>query len=348
MRVDEFDFDLPETLIALRPARPRRSARMLVAPADGKDQIVPFETLPQYLRAGDLIVFNDTQVIPARITGARTREESTVQIEATLIRRLSPSRWLALARPGKRLREGDVVSFKGLTATLAHKGDKGAVELEFDKSGDALDAAVTAIGAPPLPPYIASRRKTDVEDNEDYQTMFAARPGAVAAPTASLHFEPVVMEALSRAGVSDTRLTLHVGAGTFLPVSSETTEDHKMHSEWGEISAGSADAINTARAAGGRIIAAGTTALRLLETATGPDGIVRPWTGDTDIFITPGYQFRAVDGLITNFHLPRSTLFMLVSAFMGTTRMKALYQAAIDAEMRFYSYGDTSLLWRVP
>ncbi len=345
MRVDAFDFELPEALIALRPIRPRRAARMLVAdPAQAA--IKPFEALPAELRPGDLIVFNDTKVIPARITGTRLRDGSEVKVEATLIKRLADDRWLALAKPGKRLRMGDTLRFAGLSAVLVVKGHKGAVELQFDRSGADLDAAVMAIGAPPLPPYIASRRQTDVEDDDDYQTMFAARPGAVAAPTASLHFEPVVLNALHDAGIRDTRVTLHVGAGTFLPVKSDTTEDHQMHSEWGEISADTAATINAARAAGGRIIAAGTTALRLLETAADEAGVVHPWVGDTDIFITPGYRFRAVDGLITNFHLPRSTLFMLVCAFLGTDRMRDLYAHAMAERMRFYSYGDASLLWR--
>lgn len=346
MRVDEFDFDLPEALIALRPARPRRSARMLVADAVS-DEISVFETLPQHLRRGDIIVFNDTKVIPARLNGKRIREESEVAIEATLLKRLSPGRWNALAKPGKRLRPGDQLDFGGLKATLAEKGEAGMVEIEFAVSGPELDIAIAEVGTPPLPPYIAARRKADDVDVADYQTIFADKPGAVAAPTASLHFEPEVMQALEDAGVTSTRLTLHVGAGTFLPVKVESTADHQMHAEWGEITAEAAEAINAARAAGGRVIAAGTTALRLLESSVTESGEVKPWRGETDIFITPGYKFRAVDGLITNFHLPRSTLFMLVSAFMGKDRMRSLYEAAIEAEMRFYSYGDSSLLWRV-
>lgn len=346
MRVDEFDFDLPEALIALRPARPRRSARMLVADAVS-DEISVFETLPQHLRRGDIIVFNDTKVIPARLNGKRIREESEVAIEATLLKRLSPGRWNALAKPGKRLRPGDQLDFGGLKATLAEKGEAGMVEIEFAVSGPELDIAIAEVGTPPLPPYIAARRKADDVDVADYQTIFADKPGAVAAPTASLHFEPEVMQALEDAGVTSTRLTLHVGAGTFLPVKVESTADHQMHAEWGEITAEAAEAINAARAAGGRVIAAGTTALRLLKSSVTESGEVKPWRGETDIFITPGYKFRAVDGLITNFHLPRSTLFMLVSAFMGKDRMRSLYEAAIEAEMRFYSYGDLSLLWRV-
>lgn len=344
MRVDEFDFDLPEALIALRPARPRRAARLLVADSAGAE-IGVFSDLPGHLRAGDLLVFNDTKVIPARLTGRRLRPDSESGVEATLLKRLSPSRWSALARPGKRLREGDALDFAGLGATLAAKGEGGLVEIEFAASGPALDAEIARVGAPPLPPYIAGRRKADAADVEDYQTMFAARPGAVAAPTASLHFEPEVMAALEARGVRTARLTLHVGAGTFLPVKAESVADHRMHAEWGEIPEETAAAVNETRAAGGRVIAAGTTALRLLETAAGEGGVT-PFLGETDIFIAPGFRFRAVDGLVTNFHLPRSTLFMLVSAFMGRERMQALYARAVAEGMRFYSYGDSSLLWR--
>ena len=345
MRVDDFDFDLPEDLIALRPARPRRSARLLVADTEREETGV-FEDLAGHLRPGDLIVFNDTKVIPARLHGLRIRGEAEAKVEATLLKRLGADRWLALAKPGKRLKEGDRLLFGDLGATLAAKGEGGEVEIAFDLSGADLDAAVALVGAPPLPPYIAARRATDVEDEEDYQTIFAARPGAVAAPTASLHFEPEVMASLKARGVGEARLTLHVGAGTFLPVKAEDTADHRMHAEWGEITPEAAEAINAAKAAGGRIIAAGTTALRLLESSVDEAGVVRPFQGETDIIITPGFRFRAVDGLITNFHLPRSTLFMLVSAFMGTERMRALYSHAIVNRMRFYSYGDGSLLWR--
>lgn len=345
MRVDEFDFDLPEELIALRPARPRRSARLLAADAD-RQEVGVFEELPGRLRPGDLIVFNDTKVIPARLHGLRIRGEAEAKVEATLLKRLESDRWLALAKPGKRLKEGDRLAFGDLGATLAAKGEGGEVEIAFDLSGADLDAAVAMVGAPPLPPYIAARRATDVEDEEDYQTIFAARPGAVAAPTASLHFEPEVMASLKARGVGEARLTLHVGAGTFLPVKAEDTADHRMHAEWGEITLKAAQTINAARAAGGRIIAAGTTALRLLESSVDEAGVVHPFKGETDIFITPGFRFRAADALITNFHLPRSTLFMLVSAFMGAERMRALYDFAIANRMRFYSYGDSSLLWR--
>lgn len=345
MRVDEFDFDLPDKLIALRPARPRRSARLLVAD-EAAAHVTTFERLAEELRPGDLMVFNDTKVIPARLKGVRRRGDAEAGVEATLIHRRAPDAWEALAKPGKRLKAGDLIDFNGLSARLEQKRDGGAVLLRFAEAGAALDAVVARVGEPPLPPYIAARRRTDVADEADYQTMFARRPGAVAAPTASLHFDDVVMARLAERGVKRTELTLHVGAGTFLPVKAETTEDHVMHSEWGEIGPEAAAAIAETRARGGRVIAAGTTALRVLETAARDSGDVRPWTGETDIFITPGFEFRAVDGLITNFHLPRSTLFMLVSAFMGLERMRALYARAMAEEMRFYSYGDGSLLWR--
>ncbi|MGB0854695.1 MAG: tRNA preQ1(34) S-adenosylmethionine ribosyltransferase-isomerase QueA [Pikeienuella sp.] len=345
MRVDDFDFTLPEDLIALRPARPRRSARMLVA--DGAGQaITVFDRLADHLRPGDLIVFNDTKVLPARLNGIRHRGDAEAAIEATLLKRTAPDEWRALAKPGKRLKQGDVIAFGPLSAVVEAKEDAGAVRLRFDQSGPALDQAVAEIGAPPLPPYIATRRQTDEADDQDYQTLFAAKPGAVAAPTASLHFEPEVMETLSAKGVLDTRVTLHVGGGTFLPIKVDDTKDHVMHAEWGEVTEATAEAVNRARRDGGRIIAAGTTALRLLETASDEQGVLRPWIGDTDIFITPGYKWRQVDGLITNFHLPRSTLFMLVSGFMGLERMQDIYAHAMKNRMRFYSYGDASLLWR--
>ncbi len=345
MRVDDFDFTLPEDLIALRPARPRRSARMLVA--DGAGQaITVFDRLADHLRPGDLIVFNDTKVLPARLNGIRHRGDAEAAIEATLLKRTAPDEWRALAKPGKRLKQGDVIAFGPLSAVVEAKEDAGAVRLRFDQSGPALDQAVAEIGAPPLPPYIATRRQTDEADDQDYQTLFAAKPGAVAAPTASLHFEPEVMETLSAKGVLDARVTLHVGGGTFLPIKVDDTKDHVMHVEWGEVTEATAEAVNRARRDGGRIIAAGTTALRLLETASDEQGVLRPWIGDTDIFITPGYKWRQVDGLITNFHLPRSTLFMLVSGFMGLERMQDIYAHAMKNRMRFYSYGDASLLWR--
>lgn len=348
MRVDDFDFDLPEQLIALRPARPRRASRLLVAGSDTQ-RISVFERLADELLEGDLLVFNDTKVIPARLVGLRRRdtggEGGEVKMEATLMKRLSPDTWRALARPGKRLKPRDQAVFGDLTGEIVAKGEGGQIDIRFDRFGGDLDAAIAIAGVPPLPPYIAARRGPDVEDEADYQTIFAERSGAVAAPTASLHFDETVMDSLAAKGVSTTRLTLHVGAGTFLPVKVDDTDDHVMHAEWGEVRPETCEAIAAARKAGGRVIAAGTTALRLLETAA-QGGEVRPWAGDTDIFITPGYRFRAADGLITNFHLPRSTLMMLVSAFAGKDRIRDLYRYAIDNQMRFYSYGDASLLWR--
>jgi S-adenosylmethionine:tRNA ribosyltransferase-isomerase len=348
MRVDEFDFDLPEDLIALRPVRPRSASRLLVATGSAMTD-AHVADLADFLRPGDLLVFNDTEVIAARLFGTRTREAhdgpATAGIEVTLLTRTCPEAWEALARPGKRLRPGDVIRFEGgLTAELAEKGEEGRVRLVFDRAGPDLDAAIAAAGVMPLPPYIAARRPADARDAEDYQTVFAERPGAVAAPTASLHFDAALLARLAEKGVGSTRLTLHVGAGTFLPVKSDTVEGHRMHAEWGEIGAAAVEAVNRTKAAGGRVIPVGTTALRLLEsTATAP-GVLAPWSGETDIFITPGYRFRIADGLMTNFHLPRSTLLMLVSALMGTERMREIYAYAIAARYRFYSYGDSSLL----
>jgi len=356
MRVDLFDFELPENLIALRPARPRDSARLLHVRADGvfEDRIV--REAPELFRAGDLLVFNDTRVIPARLNGVRVREDSSVAVEATLIERVSPSKWVALAKPGKRLREGDRIRFGSmddracllgaLDATVSAKGDDGAITLSFELAGPDLDAAIAAAGAMPLPPYIAGKRAPDDADMSDYQTVYAAKDGAVAAPTAGLHFTDELFEALAAKGVESARVTLHVGAGTFLPVKSEDTEAHVMHSEWREISQETAEAINRAKSEGRRVIAVGTTALRSLESAAGEDGMAGVVSGGTDIFITPGYRFRVVDGLWTNFHLPKSTLFMLVSAFAGLERMRAAYAHAIVQHYRFYSYGDASLLWR--
>jgi len=356
MRVDLFDFELPEDLIALRPARPRDSARLLHVRTDGvfEDRVV--RDAPALFRPGDLLVFNDTRVIPARLSGVRVRDESSVAIEATLLRRLSPSSWSALAKPGKRLREGDRIRFGtlderacllgALDATVSAKGEEGEITLAFDLAGPGLDAAIAAAGAMPLPPYIAGKRAPDDEDHRDYQTVYAAKDGAVAAPTAGLHFTDELFAQLDGAGVERAHVTLHVGAGTFLPVKAEDTGTHVMHAEWRELSAATADAINRARAEGRRVIAVGTTALRSLESAADENGRVAAETGDTDIFITPGYRFLVVDGLWTNFHLPRSTLFMLVSAFAGLERMQAVYAHAIRERYRFYSYGDASLLWR--
>ena len=356
MRVDLFDFDLPEELIALRPARPRDSARLLHVPADGvfEDRIV--RDAPALFRPGDVLVFNDTRVIPARLSGVRVRDESSVAVEATLLKRLSPSKWTAFAKPGKRLREGDRIRFGtlderaclrgALDATIVAKGEDGEVTLAFDLAGPDLDAAIAAAGAMPLPPYIAGKRAPDEQDFEDYQTFYAQEEGAVAAPTAGLHFTRELFERLVEGGATCMRVTLHVGAGTFLPVKAEDTAEHVMHSEWRSIPEGVAVEINRAKAEGRRVIAVGTTALRTLESSTDEDGRVRAGSGDTDIFITPGYRFRVVDGLWTNFHLPRSTLFMLVSAFAGLERMQRAYAHAIAQRYRFYSYGDASLIWR--
>lgn len=356
MRVDSFDFELPELLIALRPARPRDSARLLHVPAEGAFEDRIARDASALFRAGDVLVFNDTRVIPARLNGVRVRAESSVAVEATLIERVSPSRWIALARPGKRLREGDRIRFGtlddracllgALDAAIAAKGEDGAITLAFDLAGAELDAAIAAAGAMPLSPYIAGKRAPDEEDLSDYQTVYAAKDGAVAAPTAGLHFTPELLARLDEAGVERAHVTLHVGAGTFLPVKVDDTTQHKMHAEWREISPKTADAVNRAKAEGRRVIAMGTTALRSLESAADKHGRVQAQRGATDIFITPGYRFRVIDGLWTNFHLPRSTLFMLVSAFAGLERMQAAYAHAIVQGYRFYSYGDASLLWR--
>ncbi len=311
---------------------------------------------PALLRRGDLMVFNDTRVIPARLKGERERDGAMVAVEATLLARLTPTRWSALAKPGKRLKEGDRVRFGaredracllgGLDATVAAKGEDGEIALEFDLAGGDLDAAIAAAGEMPLPPYIAGRRAEDEQDRGDYQTVYAKRDGAVAAPTAGLHFTDELLAKLDAAGVERVTVTLHVGAGTFLPVKSPDTEGHVMHSEWRELSPATAQAINRAKAEGRRVIAVGTTALRTLESSADAEGRVRAQSGDTNIFITPGFRFAVVDGLWTNFHLPKSTLFMLVAAFAGLERMRAAYAHAIAQGYRFYSYGDASLLWR--
>jgi S-adenosylmethionine:tRNA ribosyltransferase-isomerase len=412
LRTDDFDFELPDEAIALRPARPRDAARLLVVrPGRAlEDRVV--RDLPDLLAPGDLLVLNDTRVLAARLDGLRRRDDGAIaQIEATLIERLAPDRWLALARPGKRLKAGDRVEFAAsrpppvrgedsraegaaggghpieggtsidgphpagfaagpspwqgrdiaasvdalpaspacllgsLAATVAEKRDDGSVVFAFDLAGPDLDDAIARIGRMPLPPYIAGRRAEDAADRDDYQTVFAREPGAVAAPTAGLHLTPALLDRLAERGVGHVFVTLHVGAGTFLPVKSETVEGHRMHAERGSVSGAAAARINAARAAGGRVVAVGTTALRILESAAGEDGSVRPFQGATDIFITPGYRFRAVDLLMTNFHLPRSTLFMLVAAFSGLDEMKRAYAHALAAGYRFYSYGDASLLF---
>lgn len=355
MRTELFDFDLPADRVALRPAEPRDSARLLVVQADGtlSDRIV--SALPACLEPGDALVVNDTKVIAAQLRGRRIGREVEAKIEATLIKRLDGSRWQALVKPAKKLLPGDTVRFGNegrvcllgnLDATVEAKGDAGEVTFAFSFHGPVLDQAIADVGAPPLPPYIAGRRAPDARDAEDYQTMFASQKGAVAAPTAGLHFTPALEAALMERGITLHRVTLHVGAGTFLPVKAEDTVDHRMHAEWGMISPDTAAALNAVHARGGRIVAVGTTSLRLIESATRPDGVIEPFAGETAIFITPGYRFRAVDVLMTNFHLPRSTLFMLVSAFSGLPAMKCAYAHAIARGYRFYSYGDASLLFR--
>lgn len=339
MDVDLFDFALPAERIALRPASPRDAARMLVVTPDGlADRQVT--DLPAQLRAGDLLVFNDTRVIPAQLEGTR----GDARIGATLHKREGPRRWRAFVRNARRLRDGDAIDFgAGVSAIATDRGDDGSWALTF--AGDEpVELLLERAGRMPLPPYIAGKRPTDARDADDYQTMFASEPGAVAAPTAALHFTPALLGALEQAGIGHATLTLHVGAGTFLPVKADDTADHRMHAEWGRIDAATADRLNATRAAGGRVIAVGTTSLRLIESATGEDGVVRPFDGDTAIFITPGYRFRGIDGLITNFHLPRSTLFMLVSALMGLEAMQRAYAHAVADGYRFYSYGDASLL----
>jgi S-adenosylmethionine:tRNA ribosyltransferase-isomerase len=355
MRTDLFDFELPAGSIALRPASPRDSARMLVVRPGAALQDQTVADLPPFLKPGDQLVVNDTKVIAAQLAGRRIGRDTEPRIDATLIKRLDGSRWQALVKPAKKLLTGDVVRFGSegrvcllghLDAQVEHKGEDGEITLAFSFHGPALDQAISDLGAPPLPPYIASKRTPDERDAADYQTMFAVNEGAVAAPTAGLHFTPALEAALHEHGIGIHRITLHVGAGTFLPVKVEDTAGHKMHSEWGTISRETADALNVARAGGGRIVAVGTTSLRLLESAAAEDGTIQPFAGDTAIFITPGYRFRAVDILLTNFHLPRSTLFMLVSAFAGIDAMKQAYAHAIAHGYRFYSYGDACLLFR--
>ncbi len=340
MKVDLFDFDLPQTCIAQHPASPRDSARLLVVKPDALvDQTVM--ELAAHLRPGDVCVFNDTRVIPARLSGKR----GDAGMEVTLHKRQSSDTWLAFARPAKKLKVEDRIDFAdGFFATVTAKGLGGEVTLTFDRADAELMAALHAQGAMPLPPYIKRAKGGDGEDLDDYQTLFADRPGAVAAPTAGLHFTERLLETLSERGIETARVTLHVGAGTFLPVKVDDTADHQMHSEWGEISAEVAAKINRARQNGGRVVAVGTTSLRLLESAADADGTLQPFMGDTDIFITPGYRFKIVDVLLSNFHLPRSTLFMLVSAFAGLERMHAAYQHAIETGYRFYSYGDAMLI----
>lgn len=342
MRVSDFDFDLPPERIALRPVSPRDASKLLVVRQEGREDRI-FRELPELLRAGDVLVFNNTRVIPAALSGHRFgRGGTTPKIEALLHMRLDGHSWKAFVKPAKKLEAGDRLRFGALDATVEAKGEAGEVTLAFDLNGPALDEAIAAVGEVPLPPYIAGKRGTDAQDRQDYQTVYAEKEGAVAAPTAGLHFTPDLMKRLQDSGISQEFVTLHVGAGTFLPVKADDTNDHKMHAEWGEVTAATCERLKAARARGGRIVAVGTTSLRLLE-ASG----LEPFSGTTDIFITPGYRFRGADLLITNFHLPKSTLFILVSAFSGLETMRAAYAHAIANDYRFYSYGDSSLLFPV-
>jgi S-adenosylmethionine:tRNA ribosyltransferase-isomerase len=348
MRVSDFDFELPEERIALRPASPRDAAKLLVVRAGGALEHAQVRDLPRFLEPGDAIVVNDTKVIPARLTAQRLPRETGAgaRIELTLIAPLGERGFRAFVRPAKRVKPGDVLRIgEALEATVAAR-DGGEVELNFAVGGPALEAALAAAGDMPLPPYIASRRKPDARDARDYQTIYAAHSGSVAAPTAGLHFTPELFAALEARSIARATVTLHVGPGTFLPVTAENTEDHRMHAEWATLSAETAAQLNAVRARGGRIVAVGSTATRTLERATDESGIVHPFTGAIDLFITPGYRFRSVDAMLTNFHLPRSTLFMLVSAFCGLETMKTAYREAIARGYRFYSYGDACLLFR--
>jgi len=356
MRVDAFDFELPPENIALHPVEPRDAARLLVVRPGEPLEDARVTDLSRLLRPGDVLVVNDTRVLPAELHGTRTRGEYRASVSFNLHKRVDDATWLAFARPAKRLKAGDRLSFGletdnacllgTLEASVAAVEEGGQVTLRFDLSGAYLDEAIKAFGAMPLPPYIGLKRELEERDKTDYQTVYARKDGAVAAPTAGLHFTEALLGQLADLGVGIERVTLHVGAGTFLPVKVEDTADHVMHSEWGEIPADVVERILAAKAKGGRIVAVGTTSLRLLESAARATGTLQPFSGDTDIFITPGYRFNAVDMLMTNFHLPRSTLFMLVSAFAGHDTMRAAYRHAIDSGYRFYSYGDASLLFR--
>ncbi len=348
MNLSDFDFTLPEDLIALRPLKPRPSSRLLVAQNNNITDS-HFRNICDYLRPGDRLVLNNTKVIPARLNGRRRRVsdqgETFASVEFTLISCDAHANWLSLAKPARRLKEGEEVYFDaGLKASVLSKTSAGVL-LKFNLSGDAFDQVITEIGTMPLPPYIAGKRPADAQDNDDYQTVFAKQLGAVAAPTASLHFDDALLQKIRKQGVSFSEVTLHVGAGTFLPVKTDDIAAHKMHSEWGQVSRQAADEIRQTQENGGRIIPVGTTALRLIETAARETGIIQAWTGDTDIFIKPGFQFAATDGLITNFHLPKSTLLMLVSALIGLDRCQEIYDYAIHERYRFFSYGDGSLLF---
>jgi len=347
MKLSDFDFDLPEALIATRPAKPRSSARLLVAEGAQMRDLNVYD-LPDLLREGDRLILNDTKVIPARLRGQRWRDSAqgrvSAKIEVTLLEPQADGTWTALGKPMRKLALGEVVDFsEDLSAEVANL--EGGLRLRFNLTGEDFDAALNASGAMPLPPYIEGKRPADARDHEDYQTVWARNQGAVAAPTASLHFDEALLTALKARGVQMSFVTLHVGAGTFLPVTVEDVATHKMHAEWGEVSAAAADQINATRAAGGRIIPVGTTALRLIETAASADGHMPVWQGETDIFIYPGYQFKIADALMTNFHLPKSTLMMLVSALMGQERVREIYAHAIASEYRFFSYGDASILF---
>ncbi len=350
MRLSDFDFDLPEERIALRPAEPRDAARLLHVVPGGAPELCDHAVreLPALLSPGDVMIFNDTRVVPARLYAVRLRGELAATIEILLHKRESASRWIVFAKPGKKLLPGDRVVFGAgaLGAEVISKEPSGDILLQFDRAGPALDAAIFTLGEMPLPPYIAQKRPTDSRDAADYQTVYAAHDGAVAAPTAGLHFTPDLLARIDARGVDRRHVTLHVGAGTFLPVKTEIVSEHRMHAEWGSVSAEVAEVVNRAKARGGRIIAVGTTSIRLLESAATPEGQLQPFSGDTSIFITPGYRFRIVDRLMTNFHLPKSTLFMLVSAFAGQALMRQAYEHAIAEGYRFYSYGDSSLLER--
>lgn len=356
MRTDLFDFELPEDRIALYPLPERDQARLLVVRPNVRPELADrsVSDLPDLLQPGDVLVFNDTRVIPAALKGTRTRGTAVAHVEVNLHKRVDESRWRAFARPAKRLEVGDQIQFGDegrvclmgtLNATVAAKGEGGEVELAFSLHGAYLDEAIELLGNPPLPPYIAGRRETTDKDRTAYQTIFARKEGAVAAPTAGLHFTDRLLARLGARGITHQFVTLHVGAGTFLPVKAEDTREHRMHGEWGEVTPEAAAALNDVRRNGGRIVAVGSTATRLLETASDEQGQIHPYTGETDLFITPGYRFRAVDVMMTNFHLPRSTLFMLVSAFSGLDRMKRAYAHAIASGYRFYSYGDACLLF---
>ncbi len=347
MNLDDFDFDLPEALIATRPMRPRGDARLLVTEGDAMRDL-HVRDLPDLFRPGDLLVLNDTRVIPARLHGARHRQTGqgpvSAKVEVTLLSPAAAGGWMALVKPLRKLRDGETVVFSDRLSAEVAQITEGQARLVFNLSGPDFDAALAEAGEMPLPPYIEALRKPDAADREDYQPVFARNPGAVAAPTASLHFDDGLLDRIRARGVDLVHVTLHVGAGTFLPVKVEDVTTHRMHAEWGEVTPDAAARINATRAAGGRVIAVGTTALRLIESAASPEGIVRPWQGDTDIFIYPGYRFRVTDALMTNFHLPKSTLLMLVSALMGRERMREVYDHAITTGYRFFSYGDASLL----